>query len=162
MRLLTGPAGSGKTTFILERFREVLRWRDEGVRHLVPTATLAQHLQNRIAREGFIFRHDLIQTFSGFVGQFSGDVPQVPDTVLYLIVEQVVHRVHRPEFARVAQLPGFCASVARTIGEFSSAGCDAAKLDREAPAGPLAPGFLAIYREVERELERRGMALRAK
>ena len=27
---------------------------------------------------------------------------------------------------------------------------------------PLAPGFLTIYREVERELERRGMALRAK
>ena len=80
MRLLTGPAGSGKTTFILERFREVLRGRDEGVRLLVPTATLAQHLQNRIAREGFIFRRGLIQTFSGFVDQFSGDVPQVPDT----------------------------------------------------------------------------------
>ena len=132
------------------------------IRLLVPTATLEQHLQNRIAREGFIFRRSLIQTFSGFVDQFSGDLPQVPDAVLYLIVEEVVQRLHRPEFERVAQLPGFCASVARTIGEFSSAGCDAERLGCEAPASPLAPGFLAIYREVERELERRGMALRAK
>src|SRR5689334_21391849 len=162
MRLLTGPAGSGKTTYVLERVREALRSGDQGVRLLVPTATLEQHLQNRLAREGFLIRGRLVQTFSGFVDQFAADLPQVPDAVLYLIVEDVVQRVHRPEFERVAQLPGFCASVAKTIGELSSAGCDAARLAREAPDGPLAPGFLAIYREVERELERRGMALRAR
>src|SRR5689334_16122844 len=121
MRLLTGPAGSGKTSFILDRFREALRGHDEGIRLLVPTATLVQHLQNRMAREGFVFRRGLIQTFSGFVDQWAAEVPQVPDAVLYLIVEEVVQRVNRPEFARVAGLRGFCASVARTLGELSSA-----------------------------------------
>ena len=58
MRLLTGPAGSGKTTFVLDRFREALRARETSVRLLVPTATMAQHLRNRIAREGFVFRRN--------------------------------------------------------------------------------------------------------
>jgi ATP-dependent helicase/DNAse subunit B len=162
MRLLTGPAGSGKTTFILEQFREALRQRNEAIRLLVPTATLAQHLQNRLAREGFVFQRSLIQTLSGFIEAWAQDVPQVPDTVFHLIVEEAVRRVNRPEFARVANLWGFCSSVARTIGEFSSAGCDSARLAANVPDGPLAPAFLSIYQDVECELGRRGLALRAK
>src|SRR6267154_166745 len=126
MRLLTGPAGSGKTTFVLDRFRDALRERSDAIRLLVPTATMAQHLQNRIAREGFVFRGDLIQTLSGFVETWAGDLRQVPDTVLYLIVEEAARHVDRPEFRRVVHMPGFCASLAQTIGEFSSAGCDSA------------------------------------
>ena len=55
MQLLSGPAGSGKTTYILDRFREALSAGSSKVRLLVPTATMAQHLQNRLAREGFVF-----------------------------------------------------------------------------------------------------------
>src|SRR5689334_16226393 len=49
MRLLKGPAGSGKTAFVLERFREALRAGNEAVRLLVPTATMAEHIQHRLA-----------------------------------------------------------------------------------------------------------------
>ncbi|HEY2016073.1 MAG TPA: PD-(D/E)XK nuclease family protein [Bryobacteraceae bacterium] len=161
MRLLTGPAGSGKTTYILDRFREALRSRNDAVRLLVPTTTLAQHLQNRIAREGFVFRRGLIQTLSEFVDGWAGDVPQVPEAVLYLIVEDAVRRVNRPEFARVGHMPGFCASLARTVAEFSSAGCDSARLAGCLPEAPLGEAFLAVYREVDRELERRGFRMRA-
>src|ERR1035438_4855407 len=42
--LLTGPAGSGKTPFVLNRLRQALRSGNQSVRLLVPTATLA-HLQ---------------------------------------------------------------------------------------------------------------------
>src|ERR1019366_3108221 len=79
MLLLTGPAGSGKTSRILERFRDALRRRDSGVRLLTPTATMAQHLQNRVAREGFVFRPGLIQTLSRFVDSFAADMPQVSE-----------------------------------------------------------------------------------
>src|ERR1017187_5948019 len=158
MRLLTGPAGSGKTSFVLERFREALRAGDESMRLLAPTATMAQHLQNRIAREGFVLRRGLIQTLSGFIDAWAGNVRQPSDATLYLIVEQAVERANRREFARVARLPGFCASLARTISEFSSAGCDSARPRQP----PLAAAFLAVYREVDRELEQRGLALRAK
>ncbi len=162
MRLITGPAGSGKTSLVLERFREALRARKRGVRLLVPTSTMAQHLQNVIAREGFVFPSGLIQTLSGFVENRVADFPQAPETVLYLIVEQVIARVNRPEFRRVAELPGFCASVARTISEFSSAGCDSARLAACLPDALLAAAFLAVYQEVDRELERRGLLLRSK
>ena len=162
MLLVTGPAGSGKTTFVLDRFREALRAGDDAIRLLAPTATLAQHLQNRIAREGFVFRRRLIQTLSEFVKDRAGDAPEAPDTVLYLMVEEAARRVNRPEFAAVAHMPGFCASLAHTIEEFSTAGCDSARLAASVPESPLAAAFLAVYQEVDRALERRGLALRAK
>jgi len=162
MRLLTGPAGSGKTTFVLNALRGALRAGDERVRLLVPTATLARHLQNQIAREGFVFHRALIQTLSTFVEGWAGEGRQAPDAVLYLIVEDAARRVNRAEFARVVEMPGFCARLARTIAEFSAAGCDSARLAGCLPGAPLAEAFLAVYREVDRELEARGLVLRAK
>src|SRR5215467_9432124 len=144
MRFLSGPAGSGKSSFLLDRFREALRAGDESVRLLVPTATLEQHLQNRMAREGFVFRRSLIQTFSRFIEPWAEDLPQVSDPVVYLIVEEAARRVNRPEFARVVEMPGFCAALARTIEEFSSAGCDSARLEGALPDAPLAAAFLAV------------------
>lgn len=162
MRLITGPAGSGKTTFILDRFREALRAQNHSVRLLVPTATMAQHLENQIAREGFVFRRNLIQTLSRFVDERAGDFQQAPEPVLYLLVEEAAAHVNRPEFRRVARLPGFCASLARTIGELSSAGCDSARLAACLPETPLAAAFLVVYEEVDHMLDQRGLLLRAK
>jgi ATP-dependent helicase/DNAse subunit B len=162
MRLLTGPAGSGKTTIVLEEFREALRRAGAGVRLLVPTSTLARHLQNRLAREGAVFRGQWVGTLHGFAGQWAGDVPEVSDAVLYLLVEEAVRRAGRPEFARVAHTSGFCAALARGIKEFASAGCDSVKLARRLPPTPLGEAFLAVYRELEGELARRGLAPRAK
>src|ERR1019366_10113946 len=92
MLLVTGSAGSGKTAFVVDRFREALRASNDAIRLLAPTATMAQHLQNRLAREGFVFRRRLIQTLSGFMEDWAGDVPQAPDTVLYLLVEEAAQR----------------------------------------------------------------------
>jgi ATP-dependent helicase/DNAse subunit B len=160
MLLLTGPAGSGKTDSILAGFREALRGGNSAIRLLVPTATLAQHLQNQLAREGFVFRRALIQTLNGFVQDWAGDAPQVPDSVLYLIVEAAARRVNRPEFARVVDMPGFCASLTRAVNEFASAGCDSVRLAACLPDTPLAAAFLAVYQEVDRELAHRHLAMR--
>jgi ATP-dependent helicase/DNAse subunit B len=165
MLLLTGPAGSGKTTRVLDGFRDALRAGNSAIRLLAPTATLARHLQNRLAREGFVFRRNLVQTLSGFVQNWAGDEPQVPDAVLFLMVEEAALRVQRPEFARVVRMPGFCASLARAIAEFSAAGCDSAGLAACLPAckpdAQLAAAFIAVYQEVDRELARRRLAMRA-
>ncbi|HLY15719.1 MAG TPA: PD-(D/E)XK nuclease family protein [Bryobacteraceae bacterium] len=163
MLLLTGPAGSGKTFRVLERLREALRRRDPGVRLLTPTATMAQHLQSRMAHEGFVFRPATIQTLSRFLEWFAADTKQVSDPLLYLIVEEAARRVNRTEFARVAGLPGFCAALARSMEELSSVGCDAERLAAGLARGgaPLGEAFLAVYREVDRELARRGLVTRA-
>ena len=160
--MLSGTAGSGKTTYVLERFREALSAGNNSVRLLVPTATMAQHLQNRLARDGFVFRRSLIQTLSGFLRPWISDLPEVTPPVLHLLVEQAARRVSRPEFERVTQFHGFCASLARTISEFASAGCDSARLAANLPDVPLGDAFLAVYQEVDRELQRRGLALRGR
>jgi hypothetical protein len=77
MLLLTGPAGSGKTSLVLAQFRAALARNDPPARLLVPTATMARHLQNRIAREGFVLRPHWIQTLSRFVDGWAADLPQV-------------------------------------------------------------------------------------
>jgi len=161
MLLLTGPAGSGKTSRVLDSFRSALARHDSQVRLLAPTATMARHLQNRVAREGLVPRPSLVQTLSRFAEPWAAERPQVSEAHLYLMVETAARRVNRAEFARVVRMPGFCAALARSIEEFSSAGCDSRRLARELPAAPLAKPFLAVYEEVDRELERRGRAMRA-
>jgi len=166
MRLITGPAGAGKTSWVMGQLRDAARAGRTGMRLLVPTSTMAQHLQNEGAREGLVFHRNLIQTLSGFVESQVTDFPQAPDSVLYLLTEEAAERVNRPEFRRVLRLPGFSAALARTIAEFSSAGCDssrlAACLSSVGPGAPLAEAFLAVYEEVDRALDRCGLLLRAK
>jgi len=166
MRLIVGPAGSGKTSLVLHELEEAVRdaagGGGEAVRLLVPTATLAQHLQNQLAREGLALRGAVIETLSSFVQPWALPTVQAPDSVVYLAVEEAVRRIDRPEFRQVAHLAGFCSSLARTLTELSSAGCDSQRLRRNLPDTPLAAPFLAVYKEVEDALERRGLALRAR
>jgi ATP-dependent helicase/DNAse subunit B len=161
MRVWIGAAAGEGTAAALEGVREALRAGDGARRLIVPTATMARHLRNRIAREGFLLRRGAIQTLSGFLDEFAGDAREARAATLYLIVEQAARRANRREFAAVARLPGFCASLARTIEEFASAGCDSARLAASLPDAPLAAAFLEVYRDTERELGRRGLLLRA-
>ena len=160
--LLTGPAGSGKTPFILNCLRQALRDGNHRVRLLVPTATLAQHLQNQIAREGFVLPCDLIQTLSAFVETWAGDPPQAPDTVVYLMVKKR-RGACNVRNSRASPIPReLCVTIAKTINEFASAGCDSGRLAHHLPEAPLAEAFLADYQELDRMLEERGLSLRAR
>ncbi len=188
MQVWIGAAARNGTAAALERVREALRTGDGAARLIVPTATMARHLRNRIAREGFLLRRGSIQTLSGFLDEFAGveqvsrpataessppraetgrppspadSARQAQGATLYLIVERAARRANRTEFGAVTRLPGFCASLARTIAEFSSAGCDSARLARSLPDAPLAAAFLEVYRETERELAKRGLLLRS-
>jgi ATP-dependent helicase/DNAse subunit B len=163
MRLLTGPPGSGKTTAILNELRAALRAGQAGsVRLLVPTATLAQHLQNELAREGLIFSPKVVQTLKHFVAEWRPDIPEAPETIFHWIVENAARRLDRNEFRAVIEFPGFSASLAKTIAEFAAAGCDSVRLAANLPEAPLAEAFLAVYQEVDGELARRGLGLRAR
>jgi ATP-dependent helicase/DNAse subunit B len=162
MRLITGRAGSGKSSLVLQELRQAMVGGGSEVRLLVPTATLARHSQNQLVREGLVLPGETIQTLSSFVRPWALPVMQAPDSVVYLAVAEAVRRIDRAEFRQVAHFAGFCGALARTIAEFSSAGCDSQRLRRHLPDTPLAAPFLAIYQEVEAALERRGLALRAR
>ena len=161
MLLLSGPAGSAATSHILAEFRQALGRNASNVRLLVPTATMAEHLRHKLAREGFVFRPGLILTLSKFLAPWAEDLPEVSPAALYQLVERAVRRLAPVEFARVLTAPGFCAALAQAIEEFSAASCDAHRLQRSLPPTPFGAPFIAVYRDVERELARRGLGLRS-
>lgn len=158
MLLLSGPPGSGKTRRVLAQFRR------GHTLLLVPTATLAQHLRHEMTREGLGFRPDHILTLSKFARQFTEGQPEVSSALFQLLAAAALRRLNRPEFARVADAQGFAAATARTMLEFDAAGVTARHLaraiDRSGANDELAPAFAAVWREVERDIERRGLTTR--
>ncbi len=161
MRLLTGPAGSGKTFTILEALRSALHKNDNAVCLLVPTSTMAQHLRNQMAREGFVFSPARIQTIWRFIEPWAGDLPQAGDALLHMLVEKCVQRLNLPEFAKVAHLTGFQARLASAIDECAAAGCDVDSLRRQFSAGGVGRALAEVYAEVKRELEERKLGMRS-
>ena len=161
MHLLAGPPGSGKTYTILEALRSALKRQDGTVRLLVPTATMAQHLRNQMAREGFVFSPAVIQTISRFIEPWAADLPQVADSLFHALVEKSVQRVNLPEFAKVAHLSGFHTRLAATIEECSTSGCNADSLRRHLPSSGIARALADVYAEVNRRLEERKLGMRS-
>ena len=161
MQLLTGPAGSGKTFSALETLRNALRRGDTGVRLLVPTATMAQHLRNQLAREGLVFSPSLIQTVSRFIEPWVADRPEVSSPLLTILVEKVLRRLRLPEFQHVAEFAGLHAKLAAVIDECASAGCDPRILRDLVPSDGLARAVAQVFEETSRELYERGIGLRS-
>ena len=149
------------TSRVLTEFRQALGRNVAGIRLLTPTATMAEHLGHQLAREGFVLRPNAILTLSKFIAPWTEDLPEISAPAFYLLVEKVAQAIAPPEFARVLHTPGFCAALAQTVEELSSAGCDAARLERALPPTPFGPALVRVAREVERELARRGRRLRS-
>lgn len=122
---------------------------------------MAQHLQHELARSGMVVRPSAVTTLNRFVEPWAADLRQASSIAVFLIAREAVGRCARPEFARVAHMPGFCSALAGRIEELSAAGCDAAALARRLPEAPLAEAFAAVYAEFEKLLEERGLAMRA-
>ena len=147
---------------ILEQFREAVRKGGSGYRIIVPTATLEHHLRNQFAREGLVFRPSLISTLSHFIDELVPDVPQISEAGLHLLVEECVARCGRAEFARVADKQGFHGSLARTLQDLDTAGCGAERFAERLPSAPFCQALLAVWRDVESEMRRRGFSARGR
>ncbi|MCC7498560.1 MAG: PD-(D/E)XK nuclease family protein [Bryobacterales bacterium] len=160
MKLLTGPAGSGKTHAILERVRELLQSRSTGFRLLVPTATMAEHLRNLLARQGFVFSPHLVQTFSKFVCSKVGAFGDPPAGALELAIRSAL-AVHTPEpFATVSRTAGFERVLATLMRDCSSAGYAASDLAEADAVHPYLNAFTGLYQHVEQTLAARDWRLR--
>lgn len=120
-----GPPGSGKTTGILDAVRSHLRSFRDDFRIVVPTATMAEHLRNGLAREGFTVLSSTIATVSGHAGELFADARPMSATALEMALEEALSSNCPPAFAITREMPGFLAQLAATLEELINAGCDA-------------------------------------
>ena len=160
MKLLTGPAGSGKTHAVLARVRELLRAGRSGFRLLVPTATMAEHVRNSLAREGFVLSPGLVLTFTKFVSSRLESSGAAPAGVLELAVRSSLAAATPASFSAVAGFAGFERALAGLMQDCSSAGCDSARLGAASLEHPYVSAFVGLFSSVEQSLATRGWSLR--
>jgi len=142
------------------RLREAIHAGRTDVRMLVPTATLAQHRRHQLAREGFIFRPDSIETLSRFATRLAPEALQVSEPLFQLIVDKALRDTQARPFASVSDAPGFPASVARAIRRLDAAGLTAGDLGRICAEWPYAFPLAQVWHQATDRLRSMGMTLR--
>ncbi len=166
MKLIIGPPGSGKTTLILDAVRARLAAGDARFRLVVPTATMASHLRNLLAREALLVRPASILTLSRFIVDILPDRKPVSQTVLLCLVEQVLGRLAPRSFSAAQDAPGLASSIASAIGELAGSGCApdtwSALGSMRVWTSPMMADLGRVYAEVDAELGRRGLVLPAR
>lgn len=160
MRLLLGPPGSGKTTLILDELRN----RPAG-RLLVPTSTMAGHLRNELAREGSLVRPSSITTIAAFLQELTPTAQLASATDLAFLLRQILHQRQPKTFASLLHSPGFAPALANSLEDLANSGCDALQWTALGTLGVHSSQAMQalglIYDDLEAELARRGLLLRA-
>lgn len=132
---------------------------------LTPTATLAEHFRNRLAREGFVFSPERIETLFAFLQRLCPDITVAGHAVERLILDEALEENPPAAFRDVAVFPGFRQALANLISEFQLAGCGAAELEgfyrRANLRSEADKAFLAIFGQVESRLSDRRLETRA-
>lgn len=165
MRLLLGMPGSGKTRAILTRAREMIRCADGGFRIVVPSATMAEHLRNTLAREGLVIQPSTIITMSALVAGFTPEADEAGGEELALIVDECLRSAPSEAFSGLTETPGLSQTVAAAIEDLSNSGCDPlqwAALGRMGVwRGRVLAEFGRLWERVEEALSSRNLVLRA-
>ncbi|MGQ9917702.1 MAG: PD-(D/E)XK nuclease family protein [Bryobacteraceae bacterium] len=159
MRVLLGPPGSGKTTKVLAEFCQAARARH--ARLVVPTATMAAHLQHTLARRGEPIAPSSITTLARFAAALSPGAPAADSATLALLVEQQLPN-HPDLFPASHDTAGLPAAIAAAIEELAGAGCHADQWDALSNLERnFDPAFGRLCRGVEQALSGAGFRLRA-
>lgn len=155
MLLLTGPPASGKTSFCLQRIRECIRAGRSDCRLLTPTTTMAEHLRNELAREGFVFSPKIVSTFGKFLADYVRDLPAVGRPALELLVAEELEQQPLPRYTEVRDFPGFRSALVRAVEEFAGAG--GSKPDADITGAE----FATIFEATQKRVQERGEFFRA-
>ncbi|MDR3719575.1 MAG: PD-(D/E)XK nuclease family protein [Bryobacteraceae bacterium] len=159
-----GPPGSGKTTRMLEAVRGHLRAFRDDFRIVVPTATMAEHLRNGLAREGFTLRSGAITTVTGHARELVPGAVRINATSLEMALEEALSANCPPAFAKTREMPGFLKQLAGTLEELINAGCDADTwqgfLSLTIGVKPLLRELGGVWTEVQARLHQRGLLTR--
>ena len=161
MRLIRGAPGAGKTARVFREFREALARRRDGLRIVVPTATLVRHFQHELARDGLVFPPSAIVSLRRFVAEQAPNLKPVPEGLLRAIVRDVLHRLKPAEFSQVAETDGMVSTILDTIGLFENAGATPEKLGSLRRLTPHGKAFEGVWRGVAAAVRERGLASRS-
>ena len=180
LRLVTGPAGSGKTHEALERVREAATTpgrrgrgasRPGDVLLVVPTYAEAMHVE-RVALSRWDARAVLDDPFATFTSAGERFLPafrvqSLPSSVERdSLMEEALRGVGAPAFLGVRDRPGFRARLLRLVKEVKQSGmaAEAASARLAAAAATLAPdgqrrllAFLEVFAAYEVLLARAGL-----
>ncbi len=160
MRLLLGPPGSGKTTQILAEVRKAARRRD--IRLVVPVATMAEHVRNRLAREGVPVAPSCVVTLAGLLHELVPDLRVADAAELSMLVALALEEEKPAAYRELAGSPGLAPALAAVIGELSNAGCGALQWQALGGMGlQTDPALGVIFEAVEQRLKQTGAVLRA-
>ncbi len=107
---------------------------------------MAEHTRHELARAGHPIRPSRILTLGRFVDSHS-EKASAPPALLHLRIKEALARLALPRFRAVAEFPGLHHAIATLM--------------EEAPRSAVPEDLARIFREVERELEKRGCALRS-
>jgi ATP-dependent helicase/DNAse subunit B len=161
MRLIRGAPGAGKTAWVFREFREALAQGRDGLRIVVPTATLVRHFQHELARDGLVFPPSAVVSLRRFVAEPAPDLKPVPEGLLRAIVRDVLHRLKPAEFSQVAETDGMVSTILETIGLFENVGATPEKLGSLRRLTPQGKAFEGVWRAVAAAVRERGFASRS-
>lgn len=165
MRILLGPPGSGKTTLLLEKVRELTRAGRGDFRFLTPTATMAEHIRNQLAREGLLVRSSTITTLAGLLAEIvpGACIASVDD--LRMLTAQALDELRPRALEPLRGAPNLPAALSQAADELAGAGCGPAQWTALRSLGAWsAPRYEAlgeIYEDVERRLRLHGLVRRS-
>src|ERR1035441_3114655 len=152
-----GPPGAATATLLVERVRGRLREFRDDFRLIVPTATMAEHLRNGLAREGLVVRSSTISTVTGHARELAGNPALLTAAALEMHLGEILALRCPPEFRALRALPGFLPLLAKTLDHLANAGCDAdlwqGFLSLEPGSRPVVQAISGIWRELQERVE---------
>ena len=114
---------------MLLTLKDALKRGDWSTRLLVPSATMAEHIRNQLAREGFLLRKSTVTTLSRFVDEFKLAAPAPDAARLESIIASILAADCPADYHAVASQPGFIRHLAGSFEALSLAGVQPHQLE---------------------------------
>jgi ATP-dependent helicase/DNAse subunit B len=165
LRLVTGPANSGKAGVVFGAYRSRL---DEEPILVVPSLEDVEHTQRELADGGAVFGTRVVRfkwlfeeiaSRAGFRARVASDVQRE------LIVEQAVHSLELRALERSSRRPGFVRATVRLVSELERSMVEPARFTQAlrdwAAGGPratYASEVSALYSRYRQRLEESGLS----